>query len=354
MKRRKFLELSGVAGGALLLGTNANAEAQKSITSTELSKPSGPVTYYIEVRVPGPEKQTVWDKVSALKETLQTTQGYLSLSFKQTIGESTMGRGYPSDATPTLKGVLAEGYASLNGVPAGAPSPKVPYFYVMFVRFANYDDLVASGIEQWFEENIVPSLFAYKVENGAPVKTPIALDYHEGIYTTVGAADRENGYMSQEEIATFLASKQSDEVGNTYVSVNNHFFIKDENQEAFGSLLRENLNGNTRSIFRPIEGDEGYDDTNEDYVLNGQPAKVDNTFFRKALTREILENAFPDNGIRSYLMHGVWETIMDHENSHIDPRFAAGAGKVGSYFTAMPVEPFYITHIQDRFVGQDA
>lgn len=343
MKRRNFLKLSGATGGALLLGSQANAQ-----TTSSFVKPTGAVTYYMEIRVPGPENTAVNNAVTALKNQLRAAapaNGYLSMSFKQTIGESTMGRGYPNE----LKGKLANGYASLAGVPTGAPTPKVPYFYAMFVRFASYDDLIASNIQQWFQFDIVPSLFAYAVLPGDTTvsKTGIKLDYHEGIYTTVGAADRTNGYMTPTEISTYLGSGQSNEVLNNYVSVNNHFFIKDKDRDSFWNLLRSNLNGNTRSIFRPIVGDAGYDGATADYATNGQPAAQDNTFFRKALTREILENIQPDNGIRAYLMHGVWETILDHENSHLDPRFKKGAGQVGSYFTAMPVEPFYITKIQD-------
>ena len=344
MQRRKFLQLSGVTSGSLLLGVTSATAATDS--TTKYPDPEGPVTYYTEMRVPPPEKQNVIDAVNTLKTDLQSTAGYLSLSFKQTIGESTMGRGYPNER----KGWIAEGYAKTDGTLA---SNKVPYFYVMFVRFDSYADLKISGIQQWFQDNIVPSLFAYKVENGAPVKTPIALDYHEGVYTTVGAADRENGYMTQEEIRTYLSSKQVDEVSLGCVSVNNHYMIMDETHQAHYDALRANLDSNTRSIFRPIEGDAGYDASNPDWVANGQPAAENNSFFRKAYTREILQNAFPSGDKRNYLMHGTWETIMDHENSHLDPRFTAGAGKIKAYMLALPVEPFYITHIQDKYVGQN-
>jgi hypothetical protein len=341
MERREFLEFSSVAGAALLIGSST---ASAATTSTTYPKPAGAVTYYSEIRVAGPEKATVLAKIDDLITLMQTKTGYLSLSFKQTIGESTMGRAYPN----TTKGWLAEGFATVNGVLA---SPKVPYFYVMFLRFDSYDNFVASGVQAWFTANIVPSLFAYAVVNGTPTKTAVALDYYEGVYTTVGCADRSVGYGTEAEIKTYLASKQSDEVANHWVSVNNHYMILDSDQAAHYDLLRSNLFGNTMSIFRPIEGDVGYDGVTADYAINGQPGLSSNTFFRKALTREILQNAFPDGDKRSYLMHGVWETIMDHENSHIDPRFAAGASQVGSYMLAHPVEPFYITAKQDRFIS---
>ena len=292
MDRRQFLELSGAAGGALLLGSSAVAEATPAVATTNHPKPVGAVTYYTEIRVPPPEKAAVLAKMDELIALMQGMAGYLSLSFKQTIGESTMGRAYPNPK----KAILAEALAKLDGT---LSSPKVPYFYVMFLRFDSYDNLLAAGVQAWFKANIVPSLFAYNAATTPPTKTTIALDFHEGVYTTVAAADRINGYMTAEEISTYLASKQSDEVAGQYVSVNNHYMIMDANRKAHYNLLRENLNGNTRSIFRPIQGDEGYDDSNPDYVANGQPAAPDNVFFRKAMTREILQNAFPEGEKRN-------------------------------------------------------
>jgi len=70
---------------------------------------------------------------------------------------------------------------------------------------------------------------------------------------------------------------------------------------------------------------------------------MDNHLYRKALSTEILRNAHTDGGLRSYLMHGVWESVLDHENSHIDPRFLAAAGPVGAVAVIGPVEPFYLT-----------
>ena len=49
------------------------------------------------------------------------------------------------------------------------------------------------------------------------------------------------------------------------------------------------------------------------------------------------------SGHYSYIMHGVWESVADHENSHIDKRFMQAAGPVGAYVIQGPVEPFYVT-----------
>jgi hypothetical protein len=42
-------------------------------------------------------------------------------------------------------------------------------------------------------------------------------------------------------------------------------------------------------------------------------------------------------------MHGVWESVWDHENSHLDIRFMQSSTPVGAYVVAGPVEPFYAT-----------
>jgi hypothetical protein len=57
---------------------------------------------------------------------------------------------------------------------------------------------------------------------------------------------------------------------------------------------------------------------------------VNNTDYRSAVTTEILQNAYSDGELRSYIMHGVWESVEDHENSHIDNRFLTSSGPVGA------------------------
>lgn len=77
----------------------------------------------------------------------------------------------------------------------------------------------------------------------------------------------------------------------------------------------------------------------------GQPGSKDNRLYRKPLSTEILRNAFSDGDLRAYLMHGVWESAWDHENSHLHPRFQAAAGPVGAGVEIGPVEPFYLTRL---------
>ena len=58
-----------------------------------------------------------------------------------------------------------------------------------------------------------------------------------------------------------------------------------------------------------------------------------------------MRNAFPDGSLRAYLMHGVWESVWDHENSHLDRRFKQGSAPVGMGVVVGPVEPFYQTRV---------
>lgn len=321
MQRRDFLSFSAIVSGGMLLSACGDSDADTTAlpTDTTQAKPEGAVTYYAEIRVAGPEKTAVLDKVDALIATMPAKTGYLSISFKQMTGESTMVKNYPNDK----KGVLERGYID---------NPKVPIFYSLFVRFDNYDNMVASGVEAWFDENIVPSLFAYTMVDGAPVKTPIALDYYEGVFVTVAAGDSTAIYETQDEIKTFLQN-QSDEVTNNYVTVENHVMIKDANITDFNTKVKALLTI-AQQTYMPNDGSG-----------NGTAGTLDvaDTNYRKAVTTEILQNAFADGDLRAYLMHGVWESVADHENSHIDVRFQQAAGPVGAYVVVGPVEPFYDT-----------
>ncbi len=44
-------------------------------------------------------------------------------------------------------------------------------------------------------------------------------------------------------------------------------------------------------------------------------------------------------------MHGVWESVWDHENSHLDARMQEAFGPVGAGVEVGPVEPFYLTRL---------
>ena len=327
MQRRDFLGLTAMISGGMMLSSStlANAANQENTHPT----PIGAVTLYYEFRVPNPEKSAVLANIDLLINTLKTKPGFLNLSFKQMTGESTMVKNYPN----ALKGVLDRGFADNNGNPT---SPKIPNFYTLFIRFETYDALVSSKAQQWVKEHIVPSLFAYKPTT-PPTKTPIALEYYEGIYVTVAAGDRENIYTTPEKIKSFFTFK-NDEISTHYVTVENHVMIRDEHRDAFNQKVIALLT-TAQQTFRPDIGDSDY---NPKFPI-GQAGSSTNNYYRKAVTTEILQNAFPDGDLRSYIMHGVWESMYDHENSHIDSRFLQSAGPVGAYVVDGPVEPFYDT-----------
>lgn len=63
------------------------------------------------------------------------------------------------------------------------------------------------------------------------------------------------------------------------------------------------------------------------------------------MSTEILRQSTPDGTQRADIMHGIWESVWDHENSHFDPRFKAAAGPVGALVEIGPVEPFHTTQL---------
>lgn len=338
MQRRDFLGFTAVVSGGMLLSACGDSDADSSQAPLDTQeKPQGAVTLYYEFRVAGPENMSVLSNVESLQSTLTNTTGFLSLSLKQMTGESTMVKNYPD----ALKGVLDRGYAqvaSAQGTPGMPTSTKIPFFYALLIRFDSYDNMIDSGAKEWFSSDIVPSLFAYNGATTPPTKTSIELDYYEGVYITVAAGDREGIYDTPEAINTFLKN-QTDEISHGYVTVENHVMIKDLHREVFNTKIKTLLT-TAQNTFRPAQEDLGADLTS---YPNGQAGAADNTHYRKAVTTEILQNAYADGELRSYLMHGVWESMYDHENSHIDQRFAQAAGPVGAYVVVGPVEPFYDT-----------
>jgi len=341
MQRRDFLGFTAVVSGGMLLSACGTSNASDPAADGSQPKPEGAVTLYYELRVPGPENTTVLTHIENLKSTLLAKTGFLSLSLKQMTGESTMVKNYPD----SLKGALDRGFAQVTsspGTPGLPTSQKIPFFYALLIRFDSYDNMIASGTKDWFTTNIIPSLFAYNAATTPPTKTPIALDYYEGVYVTVAAGDRTGIYETQADIVNFLKN-QTDEITNQYVTVENHVAIKDANLVEFNTKVK-NLLTTAQNTFRPATDDGDYDSN----YPNGQEGAVGNSYYRKAVTTEILQNAFSDGDSRSYLMHGVWESMYDHENSHIDVRFQQAAGPVGAYVVAGPVEPFYDTIKQEN------
>lgn len=117
-----------------------------------------------------------------------------------------------------------------------------------------------------------------------------------------------------------------------YTTVANHVMIRDAILEPFEAKTAELL----------VIAQDTYQPTGDGM---GLPGTADNRYYHKAVSTEILRNAFPDGDLRTYLMHGVWESVWDHENSHLDPRFKQTAAPVGAMVVSGPVEPFYQTRI---------
>ena len=329
MERRNFLINAGVLSTSLALNACANNSSQ---IEADQAKPEGAVSLYYEFKIAGLEIQEMMQNISAQATALEGKNGFLSLSLKLMIGDSTMVK----NLTPNLKGVLKSAYIDASKL------GRRPFSYALLVRFDNYDNLITSGTKAWFKNTIEPQLFAYK-PGTPPTKTPIVLDYYQGIYKTVAAGDANGIYKTQEEIVTFLKN-QKDVANPQYqtipadgtssgatITVQNHVTISDDDTQAVNTKATALLSV-AQQTYQPS--------TNPS---NGKSGTLADANYKKAITTEILQNAYADGDTRNYLFHGVWDAIADHENSHLDPRFMKAANPVGAYVIAGPSEPFYQT-----------
>jgi len=315
MKRREFMKAAALAAGSMAaMPTLASASMVEPAKGEKT--PKGPVTLYFEFRIMGKFKDDMLKHINEYAEVLRKKRGFLSLQLKNMVGDSTMVHNYPTN----LKGVLQSAYfdASKEG--------SLPLFYSLFVRFENYHDLMASGTTKWFAKVIAKY-------------GPLSKNYHEGVYKTVAAGDREHIYTTEAEIAKFLR-EQKDKPTNRYITVNNHVGIFTKDRKVFNekstSLLKV-----AQNTFRPAKGDYDYNPK----FPKGIPGSYQSLHYRRAVSTEILQSAFSDGNKTHYLFHGVWESVYDHENSHIDPRFRADVMKIFPYIVEGPVEPFYETII---------
>ena len=344
MNRRDFFTTAGL----LTATTYMSACGSNNSTQAEATqpKPTGAVTLYYEFKIAGPEISTMMANIATQVTALKAKTGYLGLSFKQLIGDSTM----VNNLLPNtgLKGVLKSAY--IDAAQAG----RRPFIYTMFIRFDTYDNLIASGAKDWFISTIQPQLFAYDPSTTPPTKTALALDYYQGIYQTVAAGDANGVYTTQASIVTFLRT-QKDIANTTYqtipangtasgttaansatITVENHVAIDDANKAAV----------NTKATALLTVAQQTYQPSTN--ATDGTPGTLTDSNYQKAITTEILQNAYATAGTRSYLFHGVWKSVADHENSHVDPRFMQAANPVGAYVVAGPVEPFYQTMVLDN------
>lgn len=311
MNRRDFLAVSAAVGFASF----SELEAKEQTTET---LPKGPVTLYYEIRVAKPElkalQNTLKNKVPELKK-----EGLISFSMKQMVGDSTMVKNYP----PSYKGILASSYEE------SANKGMLPYFYSLFFRFESYSDILDSKVREWFAKDVSEHFYAYKPTKSGAVKMPMKMGYYEGIFETVIAGDMHRLYKTQSEIKEFL--KGGIEKEQELITVENHVTIKDSTLKMFEARVSKLLE-TAQTTYQPA--------ANKD---NGFAGTRDNSYYKRAVTTEILRNAFAKGDERNYIMHGTWESVWDHENSHLDPRFKMAAGPVGAFVIAGPVEPFYKT-----------
>lgn len=322
MHRRQFF-LTTLGTAASLTAFGFAPAVARSIEPASTTAPEGPVTLYFEFRVAEPEHEAAMAALKERASVWRRVPGFLSLLLKQMSGDSTMVKNYPE----SYKGVLAESY--LDGV----KNHSQPYFYSLFVRFADYAQLKQSRISDDFDFVILPFLHAAKQTSTGFAKSPQPMSVYRGVFQTIAAGNRAGIYTTTAEMTDFLRHPIEAPESNT-VTVENHVVVADAGHTEWEQLVLPLLKV-AQDTHQP------HDDPNG----TGQPGSKGNRLYRKALSTEILRSAFPDGDLRAYLMHGVWESVWDHENSHLDPRFQAAAGPVGAGVEIGPVEPFYLTRL---------
>lgn len=283
--------------------------------------PEGPVTLYFEFRVAGPEHDAAMGALTERASAWRQSPGFLSLLLKQMSGDSTMVKNYPE----AYKGILAEAYLE------GARSHSQPYFYSLFIRFADYAQLQASHISEDFDRAVLPFLHLVKQTSTGIAKSPQPMSVYRSVFQTIAAGNRTGIYTTTMEITDFMRHPAEAPEHDT-VTVVNHVMVADTRHLEWEGLLLPLLEV-AQETYQPNDDPSGV----------GQPGSKNNRFYRKALSTEILRNTNADSDLRAYLMHGVWESVWDHENSHLDARFQEASGPVGAGVEIGPVEPFYLT-----------
>jgi hypothetical protein len=203
-----------------------------------------------------------------------------------------------------------------------AQAGTLPLFYALFVRFDSDKALRAAQPDTAFDTEVLPHLHGAMTQEGKPVPSPAPMAVYRGVFQTVAAGDRHGIYTSEADILKFLAKPADAAPCNSLITVENHVFIADRVMQPFEQKVVPLLQV-AQETFQP---------NNADGI--GQPGSADNRFYRKAMSTEILRKATPDGQQRAYIMHGIWESVWDHENSHLDPRFKAAAGPVGRWWTS--------------------
>lgn len=322
MKRRQFLSTS-LAAGAGLGGLGFLSAPAQSRANHMTRAPGGPVTLYFEFRTAAPENEAMLAALRSRAAVWRKAPGFLSLTLKQMSGDSTMVKNYPE----AYKGLLAEAY--LDGV----KEHTQPYFYSLFVRFAGHQQLQASRTNEDFNRAVLPFLHAVKPTSTGLEKSPEPMSVYRGVFQTIAAGNRVGIYTKPADMMDFLRHP-IEAPGSDTVTVENHVMIADAGRREWEKLVLPLLEV-AQQTYQPEDDRSGI----------GLPGTKGNRLYRRALSTEILRNAFADGALRAYLMHGVWESVWDHENSHLDARFQAAAGPVGAGVEIGPVEPFYLTRL---------
>lgn len=319
--RRTLLGGSAAAVTSLLATTGFAPLAQAASVSKSLSA-KGPVTFYAEIRVAQPHKAEFDQGFEKFAKAMQAN-GALSISLKQMVGDSTMVKNYPE----SYKGLLREAYAE------GAKAGTLPLFYSVFVRFSNVKTLSVARVDITFNRDVLPHLHGVVMKDGHPVQSPQPMAVYSGVFETVLAGDRDGIYSSPTDLIRFL-TQPVDNNRPELVTVENHVFVHESSVIGFDHAVPSLLKV-AQETERPIDA------TNP----SGLPGAADNLNYRKAVSTEILRKVDSDGGLRAYIMHGVWESVWDHENSHLDARFKTAAAPVGAMVVIGPVEPFYSTQL---------
>ena len=323
MDRRNFLSSTTAAAVGLGALGLSPAIAGKVASSKEIDAIQGPVTLYMEFRVAKLEHEAAMAALKDHAATWSKALGFLSLVLKQMTGDSTMVKNYPE----AYKGVLATAYLD------GLKDNTQPWFHSLFVRFESPAQLRAAKVEEQFDANVLPFLHAVQKTETGFAKSPQPMEVYRGVYQTVAAGDRKGIYTDKADILAFLRNPVEDPA-TEMTTVENHVMVREAGHLDWEKQVVPLLEV-AQETFQPTDDPNGV----------GKPGSKANRFYRKALSTEILRNAAPNGDLRAYIMHGVWESVWDHENSHLDPRFRAAAGPVGAGVEVGPVEPFYRTNL---------
>jgi hypothetical protein len=254
---------------------------------------------------------------------LMRRQGALAVTLKQMVGDSTMVKNYPAH----FKGLLGSAYAE------GAEAGTLPLFYSLFVRFDSLKALRAAKPDAVFDREVLPHLHGAMQQGGKLLASPQPMAVYRGVFETMLAGDRNGIYSRRDELVHFL-SRPVDDNAPTLVTVENHVLVPESSVPVFDKTIPPLLKV-AQETYQPEQGAGNA----------GLPGAADNLHYRKAVSTEILRKVEPDGELRAYIMHGIWESVWDHENSHLDARFKTAAAPVGAMVSVGPVEPFYTTQL---------